>query len=133
MYPCGMTPRWPSSLIWVTPDDETSAAFVKAGVHSNTKTYILPSNSDWIRPKNKIFRSKFFVFFFWKIKIKLIKIQFFFSPFSNDFQPSTNDFETAAFASPKFSVQVKTKRTFMTIKTVNETSKGALEWNQMKN
>ena len=33
-------------------------AFVNAGVHSSTKTYIEPSNSDWIKPKYKTFLSR---------------------------------------------------------------------------
>lgn len=34
-----------------------SEEIVRAGVHSNTKTYIEPSNSDCKRPSNKIFLS----------------------------------------------------------------------------
>ena len=55
MWPWGMTPRCPSSVILVSGVVMTG---VRAGVHSKTKTYMEPSNRDCINPRQRILWSE---------------------------------------------------------------------------
>ena len=55
MWPWGMTPRCPSSVILVSVVVMTG---VRAGVHSKTKTYMEPSNRDCINPRQRILWSE---------------------------------------------------------------------------
>ena len=52
IYPCGILGVCVSIFSWGL------IAGVKAGVHSNTKVYMAPSNKDCISPKNKILLSE---------------------------------------------------------------------------
>lgn len=53
MKPCGM-----GGVDEFFKSTGSADAFVNAGVHSSTNTYIEPSNSDCIRPKYNTLRSK---------------------------------------------------------------------------
>ncbi len=95
-------------------------AWVNAGVHSSTNTYIDASNKAWTIPRRKIFRS---------IKLSMIYfvIDLFYLPDLIEFQAEINDWEICALASPWFSDQVVINNAHIAINERIALSNGALK------